>query len=66
MNKLVYKHKVTNEKIEIYKLTPMMWFKKDGNRRIFLRKKDLQGFDFIKEESEVRQGRKKTVSQRIT
>lgn len=51
MNKLVYQHKETKEKIMLYKLTPSMWFREVDGRRVFYKQKDLKNYRFLKNES---------------
>jgi hypothetical protein len=51
MQKLIYQHKETGEKIELHKVTPGMWYKLEGTKRIFLKSKDLEQYKFLKKES---------------
>jgi hypothetical protein len=48
-----YQHKVTGEKIQLWKVTPCMWYRLEGERRIFMKKKDLEEYKFLKKESKI-------------
>ena len=60
MNKLVYEHKHTKEKIELYKILPYVWFRDVEGKRVFYKHKDLKDYKFLKNESQVRGGWSKT------
>ena len=49
--KLIYQHKVTKEKIQLWKLTPSLWYRLENDQRIFMKYKDLKQYKFLKNES---------------
>lgn len=49
--KLIYQNRTTGEKVQLYKLTPSMWYRIENDRRVFMKQKDLKEWKFLKNES---------------
>ena len=49
--KLIYQHKETKEKVQLYKLTPSLWYRLEDEKRVFMKYKDLKAYRFLKNES---------------
>jgi|694.fasta_scaffold55836_7 hypothetical protein len=52
MSKIIYKHRLTGESIQVWKVTPSLWYRLENGERIYMKQRDLKQYKFQKKESD--------------